>query len=90
MELFTKLIKCTHTISLLMKVVQNSRKLLPVGSYTGRLVSQMVNRIALVQPLGVTVMNERDVIVELREEDAVGEVSQLMPGLTSWKGHSLM
>ena len=41
-----------------MKVVQSGVKPLPVGSYTERLVSQMVNRIVVVQLLGVTVINE--------------------------------
>ena len=63
-----------------MNVVQSSGKPLPAGSYTERLVSQMVNRIVAVQPLGVTVMRERDAIVEFREEDPVVEVSQLIPG----------
>ena len=58
---------CLHNLLLLIKVVQSSRKLLPVGSYTERLVSQMVNRIVGVEPLGVTVMNVIDMIVELRE-----------------------
>ena len=49
----------------------------------------MINRIAGAQPQVVTVMNERDVIVELREEDAVVEVSQLIPGLMSWEGQSV-
>ena len=57
-----------------------------VGSYTEMLVSQMVNRIAGVQPLGVAVMSEREVIAELREEDPVVEVSQLIPGLTLREG----
>ena len=34
-------------------------------------------------------MNDREVIVELREEDPVDEVSQLIPGLTL-EGESVM
>ena len=48
----------------------------------------MVNRTVGVEPLGLTVMNVIDVIVELREEDPVIEVSQLMPWL-SWEGQSV-
>ena len=72
-----------------MNVVQSSGKLLPVGSYTERLVSQMVNRVAGIQPLAVTVMNEREAIVELKDDNPIIQVSQLIPGLTSWEGHSV-
>ena len=80
---------CQHNLSLLMKVIQSSGKPLPIGSYTERLVTHMVHRIAGVQPLGVTTMNEWDAIVELREEDLIVEVFQLMHGLASWEGQSL-
>ena len=49
----------------------------------------MVNRVTGVQPLIVTVMNERKTIVELREKDPVVEVSQLILGLTSEEGQSV-
>ena len=34
----------------------------------------------------MTILNEREVIVELKEDDPVIEVSQLIPGLASWEG----
>ena len=46
-----------HSLSLLLNVVQSSGKPLPLGSYSERLVLQMVYRVAGVQPQGVTVMN---------------------------------
>ena len=39
------------------------------------MVPQMVNRVMGVQPLGVTVVTEREAIVEQREEDLIIEVS---------------
>ena len=42
---------CLHSLLLLINVVQSSRKLLPVGSYTEILVSEMLNRVVGVQPL---------------------------------------
>ena len=78
-----------HNLLLLMKVIQSSGKPLLIGSYTERLVTQIVDRIVGVQPLGVTVMNERDAVVELREEDPIVEVFQLMHRLASWEGQSV-
>ena len=46
----------------------------------------MVNRVVGDQPLGVTVINEREAIVELKEDDPIVEISQLIPGLASWEG----
>ena len=67
-----------HSLLLLINVIQSTRKLLPVAIYTERLVRhQMVNRIVGVQPLSVSVMNEREVIVELKEDNPITEVSQL-------------
>ena len=75
-----------HNLLLLINVVQSSGKLLPVGSYTERLVTQMINRVVGVQPLSVTIVNEKKVIVELKEDDPIMEVSQLIPGLASRDG----
>ena len=49
----------------------------------------MVNKVVGVEPLSVTVVNEREAIVDLREEDPILEVSHLIPGLTSWEGQSV-
>ena len=78
-----------HSLLLLINVVQSSGKSVPVGSYIERLVTQMVNRVLGVQPLGVTIMNEREEIVELKEDDPIIKVSQLIPGLAFWEGQSV-
>ena len=70
-------------------MVQSSGKPLPVGSYTERLVMQMIDRVAGVQPLSVMIVNEKEAIVELKKEDPIIDVSQLIQGLTSWKGQSV-
>ena len=60
-----------------------------MGSYTERTVMQMIDRVAGVQPLSVTIMNEREAIVELREDDPIIDVSQLIQRLASWEGQSI-
>ena len=37
----------------------------------------------------MTAVNEKEAIVELKEDDPVIEISQLIPGLASWEGHSV-
>ena len=80
---------CPHKFSLLLNVAQSSGKPLPVGSYTERTVMQMIDKVAGVQPLNVTIMNKREAIVELREDDPTIDVSQLIQGLASWEGWSV-
>ena len=66
---------------LLINVVKISRKLLPGGSYTERLVSQMINGVTGVKPLIVTFMNERSICRGERKN--IIKVSQLILGLVS-------
>ena len=67
-------------------MAQSSGKPLPVGSYTERSVTQMIGRVAGVQPLSVTVVNEKEVTVELKEDDPIIDASQLIQGLAFWEG----
>ena len=38
-------------------------------------MTEMVKRVAVIQPLGVTIMNEREAFVELKEDGSIIEVS---------------
>ena len=77
---------CPHNLSLLLSVAQSSGKPLLVGSFTERSVTQMIDRVARVQPLSVTILNEKESIVDLKEEDPITHVSQLIQGLASLEG----
>ena len=79
---------CPHNLSLLLNVAQSSGKQLPVSSYTERTVIQMIDKIAWDQPLCVTIRNKREAIVELKEDDPIINVLQLILGLASCKGQS--
>ena len=50
---------------------------------------KMTDRVAGNQPLSVTIVNEKEVIVELKEDDPIIDVSQLIQGLASWEGQSV-
>ena len=78
-----------HNLLLLINVVQNSGKPPPVDSYIERLVAQISDKVAGVQPLSVTVVNEKEAIVELKEDNPVIDISQLIQGLASWEGQSV-
>ena len=78
-----------HKLSFLINVTQSNGKPIPMGSYTERMVTQMIDQVAGVQPLSVTIMNERESMVELREDNPIIDVSQLIQGLASWEGQSV-
>ena len=78
-----------HQLSLLLNMAQSNRKPLPVGCYTERMVMQVIDRVAGVKPLSVTIVNERESMAELKEDDPIIDVSQLIQGLASWKGQSV-
>ena len=64
-----------HTLSLLLSVAKSNGKLIPVGSNTERSLMQMTNRVAGIQPLSVTVVNKKEAIVELKEDNPIIDVS---------------
>ena len=45
--------------------------------------------VAGVQPFNVTIVNERESVVELREDNHIIDVSALIQGLASWEGKSV-
>ena len=78
-----------HKLPLLLNVAQSNGKPLPLGSYTERMVTQKIDRVAGVQLLSVTIMNERESMVELREDGPIIDASQLIQGLASQEGQSV-
>ena len=59
-------------------------KLLPVGGFTGRAMSQMLHDITGVVPKEVMVMNDQEVMMELEEDTPMIEVSKAIHGLFHW------
>ena len=51
-------------LALLLRVTQSNGKSLPIGGFTGRVMSQMLHEIAGVIPKEVEVMNDQEVVME--------------------------
>ena len=66
---------------LLLRVTQSNGKLLPIGGFTGRAMSQMLHEVAGVVPKEVVIMNDQEVVMVLEEETSVMEVSRVIHGL---------
>ena len=74
---------------LLLKVTQSNGKLLLIGGFTGRPMSQMLHETAGVVPKEVMIMNDQEVVIELEEETYVMEGLRVIHGLFHWGGQSV-
>ena len=63
-------------LTLLLKVVQNSGKPLPVGSFTMRVVADKIKKLTGFNPTEVEIMNGQDVVIDFDPEVPVVEVAQ--------------
>ena len=79
----------SSALSLLIKITQPSDKPLPVGVVTERSIFTLVKQVSGAVPLGVTVMNDRDVVVEFKPKMRLWEISSLMHSLRTWDKYNV-
>ena len=79
----------SNAFTLLMKFTQPEVKPLPVGVITEWSMYALIKQVMGTVPLGVTVMNDRDMIVEFRPKVRLWEVSFLMYNLRSWDKYKI-
>ena len=79
----------SNALALLMKFTQSGDKPLPVGVITEWSIYALIKQVTGTVPLGVTVMNDRDVIVEFRPKVRLWEVSLLIHNLRSWDKYKI-
>ena len=76
---------------LLLRVTQSCGKLLPIGGFTGRAMSQMLHAVAGVDPKEVIFfLSDQEVVMELEEETSLMEVSRAIHGLFHCGGQSIV
>ena len=74
----------SRSLSMLIKITQPEERPLPVGVITERSIYSLVQKVAGVDPFGVTVMNDRDVMVEFHPKARMWEISALLHSLVTW------
>ena len=86
---------CSSTpLYLLLKIQQPStsttpKRPLPIGVMTDRLVVELVKRATGTTPIGVTLMNDTDVVFEFEKGAKVIEISQLLHSIDLWTGYKV-
>ena len=73
-----------NKLSMLLRVSQLSGKNLPIGSFTERKISQMVQRATGVAPIALTLLGPREVLMEFERMNSVVEVAMALHALTDW------
>ena len=86
---------CSSTpLSLLLKIQQPSTPTtpkcpLPIGVMTDRSVMELVKKATGTTPIGITLMNDTDVVIEFERGVKVIEISQLLHSIDSWTGYKV-
>ena len=75
---------CSTKMRLLLKLTQSGQCPFPVGVITERSIMALVKRVLNVTPIGVTLMNDVDVVVEFRWGAHLFEISSALHALTVW------
>ena len=75
----------SRKIALLLKITQSGGRPLPVGVITERSVMALLTNATNYKPLGVTIMNNIDVVAEFGKGVRVFKIAQLLHSIDTWK-----
>ena len=71
-------------LALLLKITQPGHRPLPIGVVTERSVMSLIEKVTNHTPLGVTIMNDIDVIVEFGRGIKMYEIARALSTVNSW------
>ena len=76
-------------LALLLKIMQPGQRPLPIGVVTERSVKAFVKRVTNREPLGVTIMNDTDIVVEFGKGVKVFEAAQQLYDVATWDQYKI-
>ena len=84
----------TTPLSLLLKIcqprtAQSSPCPLPIGVMTDRSLIELIEKATGRTPMGVTIMNDVDAVIEFEKGAKVIEIAQALHGIDSWTGYKV-
>ena len=84
----------TTPLSLLLKIrqpatAQSQPRPLPIGVMTDRSLIELIEKATGRTPMGVTIMNDVDVVIEFEKGAKVIEIAQALHGIDSWVGYKI-
>ena len=84
----------TTSLSILLKINQPStaqtpKCSLPVGVMTDRSLIELILKATGFKPMGVTLMNDTDAVIEFEKGVKITEIAQLLHNIDSWVGYKV-
>ena len=73
-----------NELSMLFRVSQLCGKILPIGSFTKRKISQMIQGATGVVPVALTLLDSKEVLLEFERATSVVEIAMILHTLTNW------
>ena len=85
----------TTPLSLLLKIrqlatAQSQPRPLPIGVMTDRSLIELIVKATGVTPMGVTIMNDVDAVVEFEKGAKVIEIAQTLHSIDTWTGYKVV
>ena len=84
----------TTPLSILLKInqpctAQTPKRSLPVGVMTDRSLIDLILKATGFKPMGVTLMNDTDAVIEFEKGVKITEIAQLLHSIDSWVGYKV-
>ena len=76
-------------LALLLKITQPGQRPLPIGVVMERSLKALIKQVTNREPLGVTIMNDTDVVIEFSKGVKVFEAAQQMYNLATWDQYKI-
>ena len=73
-----------NELSMLFRVSQLSGKTLPIGSFTERKISQMIQGATAAAPVALTLLDSKEVLLKFERATSVVEIAVILHALTKW------
>ena len=73
-----------NKLSMLLRVSQRSGKTLPIGSFTERKISQVVQRATGIALIALTLLGPKEVLLKFERVTSVVEVAMALHALSNW------
>ena len=74
-----------NELSMLLRVNQTGGRVLPVGSFTERAVTQLVQRTTGVHPTSLTLLGPKEVLLDFEKSVSVVDVALVLHNMSNWE-----
>ena len=73
-----------NELSMLLRVNQTGGRVLPAGSFTKRAVAQLVQRTTWVNPISLTLLGPKEVLLDFEKSVSVVDVALVLHNMSEW------